>query len=182
MCRADASAATTSSTSRLRPTTSLPAALTSAMPYSGLVILFFRLLVRFAHRVLPSFAGTDICASFQLDSARQIRSVMHTYGASRSLFANSTPFWGQRAGESARRDRRGFSSNSLSARNELKGVLPVLPVVVHDHAADVFAVAHCLVADVDVIECVGVGDELVELERAVLVHAKQARDVAARVR
>ena len=89
---------------------------------------------------------------------------------------------GQRAGESARRDRRGFSSDSLSARNELKGALPALPVVVHDHAADVFAVAHCLVADVDVIECVGVGDELVELERAVLVHAKQARDVAARVR
>ena len=104
---------------------------------------------------------------------------MHTYGASRSLVANSTPLWGQRAGESARRDLKGFSSNSLSARNELKGVLPV---VVHDHAADVFAVAHCLVADVDVIECVGVGDELVELERAVLVHAKQARDIAARVR
>ena len=92
---------------------------------------------------------------------------------------------GQQAGESARRDRRGFSSDSLSARNELKGALPALPalpVVVHDHAADVFAIAHCLVADVDVIECVGVGDELVELERAVLVHAKQARDVAARVR
>ena len=52
---------------------------------------------------------------------------MHTYGASRSLVANSTPLWGQRAGESARRDRRGFSSNSLSARNELKGDYPYYP-------------------------------------------------------
>ena len=82
---------------------------------------------------------------------------------------------GQRAGESARRDRRGFSSDSLSARNELKGALPALPalpVVVHDHAADVFTISHRLVADIDVIEIVRVRDELVELELTVLVHAQ----------
>src|SRR3954451_3623085 len=49
-----------------------------------------------------------------------------------------------------------------------------------DHATDVLAVAHVLVALVDVLELVLLGDELVELEPAVLVELQQFRDGGAR--
>src|SRR5581483_5033964 len=48
-------------------------------------------------------------------------------------------------------------------------------------ASDVHAVAHVLVALVDVLELIGARDELVELELARLVQVQQVRDVAARV-
>src|SRR2546423_7155093 len=49
-----------------------------------------------------------------------------------------------------------------------------------DHATDVLAVAHVLVALVDLLELVLLGDELVELELAVLVQLQQLRNRSAR--
>ncbi|CDZ87968.1 hypothetical protein RHRU231_360088 [Rhodococcus ruber] len=55
-------------------------------------------------------------------------------------------------------------------------------VVVHDDAADVLAVAEILERGVDVLELVGLGDQLVQLELAAAVHVGDERDVAARRR
>src|SRR5947207_9744120 len=49
-----------------------------------------------------------------------------------------------------------------------------------DHATDVLAVAHVLITIVDLVELVLLGDELVELELAVLVQLQQLRDGRAR--
>src|ERR1700754_4114280 len=53
--------------------------------------------------------------------------------------------------------------------------------VVDHHAPDVLAVEHVLEALADVVERVGVGDQLVELELAGLVEADQVADVVHRV-
>src|SRR4051794_21832227 len=50
-------------------------------------------------------------------------------------------------------------------------------VFVDHHASDVLAVEHVLEALADVVELVGVGDQLVELELARLVEADQILDV-----
>src|SRR5688572_5266895 len=53
--------------------------------------------------------------------------------------------------------------------------------VVDDHAADVLAVAHRLVAGLDLGQRVAGRDQLVELELTVAVEVEQARDVGPRV-
>ena len=52
-------------------------------------------------------------------------------------------------------------------------------MVVEEHAADVLAVAHGLVAHVDVLDRVRLRDQLVELQLALLVEAQEAGDVPA---
>src|ERR1700733_1360879 len=62
--------------------------------------------------------------------------------------------------------------------SQLRPVCPArVLVLVDDHAADVLAVEHVLVALVDLIERVAGGDQLVELELARLVEADQLGDV-----
>src|ERR1700730_15288015 len=51
-------------------------------------------------------------------------------------------------------------------------------VLVDDHAADVLAVEHVLVALVNLIERVAAGDQLVQLELACLVEGDELRHVA----
>src|SRR3954470_11968224 len=67
--------------------------------------------------------------------------------------------------------RRPTMRSSTAARSARESVL------VDDHSADVLAVEQVLVALVDLIERVALGDQLVELEAAGLVHAEQLRDV-----
>ena len=50
-------------------------------------------------------------------------------------------------------------------------------MLVDDHAADVLAVEHVLVALVDLVELVAAGDQLVQLELARLVEADELRHV-----
>src|SRR3984885_1364338 len=62
--------------------------------------------------------------------------------------------------------------------SQLRPVCPArVLVLVDDHAADVLAVEHVLVALVDLIERVAGGDQLVQLELARLVEADQLGDV-----
>src|SRR3954451_1824975 len=67
--------------------------------------------------------------------------------------------------------RRPTMRSSTAARSARESVL------VDDHSADVLAVEQVGVALVDLIERVALGDQLVELEAAGLVHAEQLRDV-----
>src|SRR6185437_13030515 len=53
-------------------------------------------------------------------------------------------------------------------------------VLMHDHAADVLAVEHVLVALVDLVELVPAGDQLVELELARPVKPDELRHVDSR--
>ena len=54
-------------------------------------------------------------------------------------------------------------------------------VVVDDHATDVLTVAQILVALVDLLERVGLGDQFVELELTGVVEAEQTDDVVLRI-
>src|SRR5215472_8958187 len=54
-------------------------------------------------------------------------------------------------------------------------------VLVDDHAADVLAVEHVLIALVDLVELVAAGDQLIKLEFARLVEADEERHVGQRV-
>src|SRR6185295_876487 len=53
-------------------------------------------------------------------------------------------------------------------------------VVIDDHAADVLALAHVGEGLVDVLELVGLGDQLVQLELPPLIHVDDERDVELR--
>src|SRR5262249_47331614 len=78
------------------------------------------------------------------------------------------------ASTSASRRRPTIFSSTCASRDRAS-------VFVDDHSADVLAVEHVLEALVDVVQGVGVGDELVELELAGLVEADEVLDVVHRV-
>src|SRR3954467_3428561 len=75
---------------------------------------------------------------------------------------------------------RGRNSRS-DDRGGAEGLLPLNSVFVDDHASDVLAVEHVLEALVDVVQGVGVRDQLVELELAGLVEADEVANVVHRV-
>src|SRR5689334_10278924 len=80
------------------------------------------------------------------------------------------------AAASTSASRRRPTMRSSTAASRARG-----SVLVDDHSTDVLAVEQVLVALVDLIERVALGDQLVELEAAGLVHAEQLRDVVDRV-
>src|SRR5215470_3595637 len=76
------------------------------------------------------------------------------------------------AAASTSASRRRPTMRSSTAASRARG-----SVLVDDHSADVLAVEQVGVTLVDLIERVALGDQLVELEPARLVHAEQLRDV-----
>src|SRR4051812_34317224 len=82
-----------------------------------------------------------------------------------------------RSSTRARSDRNSTSDD----RGGAEGPLALISVFVNHHAPDVLAVEHVLEALVDVVQGVGVGDQLVELELARLVEADEVADVVHRV-
>src|SRR4051812_30508193 len=89
------------------------------------------------------------------------------------------------ASTSASRRRPTIRSSTRDTRDarsvDRGGLLALLSVLVDDHASDVLAVEHVLEALRDVLELVGVGDQLVELELARLVEPDEVADVVHRV-
>src|SRR6516165_5271568 len=122
----------------------------------------------------PPTTGSRIGASpvvmwsseWQSPAAISLTRTSCALGSSSCRSTSSHPTWGARA---------------MAARVVMLIFCGSLPgrvlVLVDDHAADVLAVEHVLIALVDLVELVAAGDQLVQLEIARLVEADEERHV-----